>query len=93
MSCLGLERPAPAARLVSERGEDEATKAFEQERHRRGVVLVPVRADEPVMKTNEASRPKLRANRRMADFRVWKHHDASQGGVQRMLHDLRVEGT
>jgi hypothetical protein len=69
--------------------EDEVTKAFEEERKRSGVVLFPIRLDDAVMDTNEAWAAKLRA-RNIGDFCKWKHHDAYQTSLERVLRDLNV---
>jgi TIR domain/Pentapeptide repeats (8 copies) len=73
--------------LKSDWVEDEVTKAFEEERTRKQVVLFPVRLDEAVMNTNEAWAAKLRA-RHIGDFRKWKDHDAYKQSLARVLRDL-----
>jgi hypothetical protein len=81
------------ASIASEWVEDEVTKAFEEERERSGVVLFPVRLDDAVLETKEAWAAKLRRNRNIGDFRAWKDHDAYQKALERVLRDLRVEGS
>jgi hypothetical protein len=81
------------ASIASEWVEDEVTKAFDEERQRGGTVLFPVRVDDAVFETKEAWAAKLRAGRNIGDFRAWKDHDAYQRALERVLRDLRVEGS
>jgi uncharacterized protein YjbI with pentapeptide repeats len=67
--------------------EDEVTKAFEEERKRKQIVLFPIRLDNAVMDTNEAWAAKLRA-RNIGDFTRWKEHSAYQKSFERVLRDL-----
>jgi hypothetical protein len=71
--------------------EDEAQKAFAEERDRKELVLFPVRIDDAVMDTPEPWARKLRDQRNIGDFRRWKDHDAYQLSFQRMLRDLTKE--
>ena len=77
--------------IASDWVEDEVDKAFEEERHRGGVVLFPVRLDDTVMETKEAWAAKLRRSRNIGDFRAWKEHDAYQAALKRVLRDLQVQ--
>ena len=81
------------ASIASDWVEDEVTRAFEEERQRGGVVLFPVRVDDTVLETKETWAAKLRRSRNIGDFRGWKDHDAYQKALERVLRDLRVEGT
>jgi hypothetical protein len=73
--------------INSEWVEDEVTKAFEEERKRKEIVLFPIRLDDAVIYTNEALAAKLRA-RHIGDFRQWKDHDAYKARFERVLRDL-----
>jgi uncharacterized protein YjbI with pentapeptide repeats len=79
------------ASIASDWVEDEVTKAFAEERQRGGTVLFPVRVDDAVFATKEAWASKMRDNRHIGDFRLWKDHDAYQKALERVLRDLRVE--
>jgi TIR domain/Pentapeptide repeats (8 copies) len=70
--------------------EDEVTTAFEEERTRNQVVLLPVRIDDAVMQTSEAWAAKLRA-RNIGDFTGWKEHDSYLKSFERLMRDLRIE--
>lgn len=76
--------------IASDWVEDEVTAAFEEERTRKGTVLLPIRLDDVVMETKEAWAAKLRA-RHIGDFRRWKEHDAYHKALERLLRDLRVK--
>ena len=69
--------------------EDEVTKAFEEERNRKRIVLFPIRLNDAVMDTNEAWAAKLRA-RNIGDFRDWKNHNTYQKRFERVLRDLAL---
>jgi uncharacterized protein YjbI with pentapeptide repeats len=71
--------------------EDEVTKAFAEERRRAKIVLFPIRVDDAMFETNSAWAGKLRDNRNIGDFRLWKDHNAYGKALQRVLRDLRVE--
>jgi TIR domain/Pentapeptide repeats (8 copies) len=79
--------------IASDWVEDEVTKAFAEERQRQQLVLFPIRLDDAVLTTGEAWAGKLRDNRNIGDFRRWKEHDAYQKALERLLRDLRVEGS
>jgi uncharacterized protein YjbI with pentapeptide repeats len=67
--------------------QDEVTKAFEEERKRKQIVLFPIRLDNAVMDTNEAWAAKLRA-RNIGDFTHWKDDSTYQKSFERVLRDL-----
>ncbi|MBV8521763.1 MAG: toll/interleukin-1 receptor domain-containing protein, partial [Acetobacteraceae bacterium] len=79
--------------LASDWVEDEVEKGFAEERRRGMVVLFPIRVDEAVRETQKAWARKLQDTRHIGDFRRWKEHDAYQKTLDRLLRDLRVEGT
>jgi hypothetical protein len=75
---------------LSDRVQDEVTKAFAEERRRGQLVLFPVRLDDAVLTTAEPWAGKLRDNRNIGDFTRWKRHDSYQKALDRLLRDLRV---
>jgi hypothetical protein len=79
------------ASLASDWVKDEVTKAFAEERRRKGTILTPVRIDDAVFETGEAWAVKLRDNRNIGDFRGWKEHDAYKKALDRLIRDLKVE--
>ncbi len=70
--------------------EDEVKTAFEEERKRGQVVLFPLRLDDAVMETKEAWAAKLRADRKIGDFRRWKEHDSYKATFDRVVRDLTI---
>jgi hypothetical protein len=72
--------------------EDEVTKAFEEERKRKQIVLFPIRLDNAVMDTDEAWAAKLRA-RLIGDFTSWKEHNAYHKSFERVLRGLAPKPT
>jgi hypothetical protein len=81
------------ASIASTWVEGEVEKAFEEERQRGTVVLVPVGLDDAVLTTKAAWAGHLRRTCHIGDFRAWKDHDAYQHTLARLLRDLRVEAT
>jgi uncharacterized protein YjbI with pentapeptide repeats len=77
--------------IASDWVEDEVSKAFAEERGRKGLVLFPVRLDDAVMETAEPWAVKLRDQRNIGDFRGWKDHDAYQRSLEKLLRWLKVE--
>src|SRR5262249_37258548 len=77
--------------IASGRSEDEVTRALDEERQHKNVVLFPVRIDNAVMQTSEAWACKLRDQRNIGDFTRWKEHDSYQKSFERLMRDLRVE--
>jgi hypothetical protein len=71
--------------------EDEAQKAFAEERDRKELVLLPVRIDDAVMETPEPWARKLRDQRNVGDFRRWKDHDAYKQSFERVVRDLTIK--
>jgi hypothetical protein len=78
--------------IASDWVEGEVTRALDEERTRKQVVLFPVRIDEAVMQTSEAWARLLRGQRNIGDFTRWKDHDSYQKSFERLMRDLRVEG-
>jgi TIR domain/Domain of unknown function (DUF4062) len=81
------------ASIDSEWVEDEANKAYAEERARKQVVLFPIRIDNTVMSTAEPWAAKLRNERNIGDFRQWRNPDSYQKGLERLLRDLKTSGT
>jgi hypothetical protein len=78
------------AALGSDWVEGEVTRALDEERTRKQVVLFPVRIDDAVMQTSEAWARLLRGQRNIGDFTGWKEHDSYQKSFERLMRDLRV---
>jgi uncharacterized protein YjbI with pentapeptide repeats len=77
--------------IASDWVEGEVTRALDEERTRKQVVLFPVRLDDAVMQTSESWAVLLRGQRNIGDFSGWKEHDSYQRGFDRLMRDLRVE--
>jgi uncharacterized protein YjbI with pentapeptide repeats len=71
--------------------EGEVTRALDEERKRKEIVLFPVRIDDVVMQTSEGWARLLRGQRNIGDFTRWKEHDSYQKSFERLMRDLRVE--
>jgi uncharacterized protein YjbI with pentapeptide repeats len=69
--------------------EDEVTKAYEEQRKRKQIVLFPIRLDDAVMETNEAWAAKLRA-RNIGNFTRWRDHHAYKESFDRVMRDLKA---
>jgi TIR domain/Pentapeptide repeats (8 copies) len=77
--------------IASDWVEGEVTRALEEERTRKQVVLFPVRLDDTVMQTSEGWARLLRGQRNIGDFTRWKEHDSYQRSFERLMRDLRVK--
>jgi hypothetical protein len=77
--------------IASEWVEGEVTRALDEERTRKQVVLFPVRLDDAVIKTSEGWARLLRGQRNIGDFSRWKEHDSYQESLERLMRDLRVK--
>jgi len=77
--------------IASDWVEGEVTRALDEERTRKQVVLFPLRLDDAVMQTTEGWARLLRGQRHIGDFTGWKEHDSYQKGFDRLMRDLRVE--
>jgi uncharacterized protein YjbI with pentapeptide repeats len=78
--------------IASDWVEDEVTKAYAEERRRDQIVLLPVRLDNTILKTDEPWASKLRDQRNIGDFTRWKEHDHYQKSFKQLMRALRVEG-
>jgi hypothetical protein len=79
--------------IASDWVEGEVTRALDEERTRKQVVLFPVRIDDAVMQTSEAWARLLRGQRNIGDFSAWKEHDGYRKSFDRLMRDLRVESS
>jgi uncharacterized protein YjbI with pentapeptide repeats len=77
--------------IASDWVEGEVTRALDEERTRKQLVLFPVRLDDAVMQTSEAWARLLRGQRNIGDFSGWKEHDSYQKSFERLMRDVRVE--
>src|SRR5262249_52860094 len=77
--------------IASDWVEGEVTRALDEERERKNVVLFPIRIDDAVMQTTEGWARLLRGQRNIGDFTGWKDHDSYQKCFERLIRDLRVE--
>jgi uncharacterized protein YjbI with pentapeptide repeats len=80
------------ASLDSDWVEDEVTKAYAEERSRKGVVLFPIRIDNTVTATVEPWAVKLRNQRNIGDFRQWKKPAEYHKSLEQLLRDLKASG-
>jgi hypothetical protein len=64
--------------VASDWVEGEVTRALDEERTRKQLVLFPVRIDDAVMHTSEGWARLLRGQRNIGDFTRWKEHDSYQ---------------
>jgi TIR domain/Pentapeptide repeats (8 copies) len=77
--------------IASDWVEGEVTRALDEERTRKQVVLFPVRLDDAVMQTSKAWARLLRGQRNIGDFTGWKERDSYQRSLDRLMRDLRVK--
>jgi hypothetical protein len=77
--------------IASDWVEGEVTRALDEERTRKQVVLFPVRIDDAVMQTSEAWAGLLRGQRNIGDFTRWEEPDKYQESFERLMRDLRVK--
>jgi hypothetical protein len=73
--------------------QDEVEAALERERRENRLVLLPIRIDDAVMKTDKAWAASIRRTRHIGDFSNWRDHDSYQQAFQRLLKDLRPKGS
>jgi uncharacterized protein YjbI with pentapeptide repeats len=76
--------------VASDWVEEEVTRALDEERSRKTIVLFPIRVDDAVLNTDEAWARGLRIQRNIGDFCRWKNHDAYQKVLERVLRDLKM---
>jgi uncharacterized protein YjbI with pentapeptide repeats len=78
------------ASIASEWVEDEVAKAYAEERSRKEIVLYPIRIDDAVMAASEPWTVKLRDQRNIGDFRVWRDPEEYGRSFKRLLRDLTI---
>ena len=71
--------------------EREVVAAREREDLEGREVLFPVRLDDAVIDTTKAWAADVRRRWHIGDFTQWKHHDAYQKALERLLRDLKAE--
>jgi hypothetical protein len=79
--------------IASDWVEGEVTRALDEERDRKQIVLFPVRIDDAVMQTSEGWARLLRGQRNIGNFFGWKEDDSYQKSFDRLMRDLRVESS
>lgn len=77
--------------IASDWVEGEVTRALDEERERKRLLLFPISIDNAVWQTKEAWARLLRGQRNIGDFIRWKDHDAYRKGFDKLLRDLKVE--
>jgi hypothetical protein len=60
------------------------TRALDEERERKQLVLFPIRIDDAVMDTTEQWAHDIRRTRHIGDFTRWKEHGAYQKALDRL---------
>jgi hypothetical protein len=76
--------------IASDWVEGEVTRALDEERERKQLLLFPVRIDDAVLDTKEAWARLLRGERHIGDFTRWKDHDTYDAALKRLLRDLKT---
>ncbi len=71
--------------------EREVAAALEREQQQKRTVLFPVRLDDTIQITHKAWVADIRRRRHIGNFTAWKHHDAYQKALNRLLRDLEAE--
>jgi hypothetical protein len=73
--------------------EDEVNKAYAEERRRKKLVLVPIRIDDAVMRTKEAWASKLRDQRNIGNFGMWRRPSDYRRALRLLLKALAIPET
>lgn len=71
--------------------EQEVETALEKERKEQRTVLFPIRLDKAIMEIEGGWPALIRNTRNIGDFTRWKHLDAYQKALDRLLRDLKAE--
>ncbi len=74
--------------LLSAWVEDEVSKAFAEERRRKGSILIPIRLDDEVMHTREAWAAKLRDQRNIGNFVEWRRQPNYKRALRKLVGAL-----
>jgi hypothetical protein len=77
------------ASIASDWVEGEVTRGLDEERQRKQPVLLPIRIDDSVMKTNEPWARLLQGQRHIGDFTKWEEHHTYNQAIQNLLRALR----
>ncbi len=81
------------ASVESQWVEHEVETAIGKEIEGRANVLFPVRLDDAVMQSKVGWASHIKLTRHITDFSQWKHHDAYQKSLDRLLRDLKADTT
>jgi hypothetical protein len=73
--------------------QDEVEAAFEREQRENRLILAPIRIDDAVMNLDRAWVASIRRTRQIGDFSKWRHVASYQAAFQRLLRDLKAEGS
>lgn len=79
------------ASVESQWVEHEVETAIGKEIEGRANVLFPVRLDDTVMQSKVGWASHIKLTRHITDFSQWKHHDAYQKSLDRLLRDLKAD--
>ncbi|MCI0486656.1 MAG: toll/interleukin-1 receptor domain-containing protein [Blastocatellia bacterium] len=79
--------------VESEWVEQEVETALSKEREQKRLVLFPIRLDDSVMKINAGWPALIKNSRNIGDFKKWKDHDAYRQAFERLIRDLKAEGS
>ncbi len=79
------------ASVESQWVEHEVETAIGKEIEGRANVLFPVRLDDAVLQSKVGWASHIKLTRHITDFSQWKHHDAYQKSLDRLLRDLKAD--
>jgi hypothetical protein len=77
--------------IASQWVEQEVETALAKERKEHRTVLFPIRLGKAIMQIERGWPALIRNTRNIGDFTRWKHHDAYQQALDRLLRDLKAE--
>ena len=73
--------------------EREVSAAREREDRENRLVLFPIRIDDVVMDAPQPWAADIRRTRHIGDFQRWRDHDSYLKALDRLVRDLRADGT
>jgi uncharacterized protein YjbI with pentapeptide repeats len=76
--------------LNSQWVEKEVEAAFKKEHQHNALALFPIKLDETVMSSDKAWASKLRRERHIIDFALWKEHDEYFKSVEQLIRDIKA---
>ena len=79
--------------MASQWVEQEVETALRREREQEGLVLFPVRLDDAVFAIKGGWPALISNTRNIGDFRRWEDHARFKNGFERLLRDLKAEGS